>query len=337
MNKQLLLVLLALIMSNMVCSQIIKETESLKKENDSLTIIQLVDSLFVDYNIKNYSLRLFTNYKVKRFSIRNDNSRLRYVPNNRYGVGFGFASSKVLIDIAFNVKTNKEEVTNRFDAQGTVIIGKHHWVNGYAQFYKGFNINNNYNEPSEFRADIKSHTVGFNYLYTLNEIEFSYSLLKAGLAKRNKNVYITGGLGLFGVYDYFSANGDVLPINGELYFNEQARIERYNSVAVGVLAGFLSVFMLPKNFIASFNLMPGIALMNKKVELQNDSYRPSNPLLYKLDFLFALGYNAERYYISLIYGTDLYSTSLDFGNTHPFNITKAKLAFGYKLGVNKKK
>ena len=336
MKKQFLLVLLTLLISSTISSQIIKEAESLEKENDSLTVLQLVDSLFIDHNIKNYSLRFFFNYKLKQFAIRNDDTRLRYLPNNKYGVGVGFASSKILIDIAFNLKTNKDEVTNRFDAQGTIIIGKHHWVNGYAQFYKGFKVTNNFDEPNVFRDDIKSSTVGFNYLYTLNEIEFSYSLLKAGLAKRNKNVYLTGGIGVFGIYDYFSANGDIIPDDSKLYFNEQAQIKRYNSAAVGVLAGFLSVFMLPKNLIASFNVMPGIGLMNKKVELQNDSYRPSNPMLYKLDLSVALGYNVERYYITLIYGTDIYSTSLDFGNQHVFNLTKAKLAFGYKLGANKK-
>jgi len=336
MRKQFLLVILALIISNTVYSQIFKKSESLKKENDSINLIQLADSLFIDHNIKNYSLRLFSNYKVKQFRIKNDGSRTRYVPNNRYGLGFGFASSKILIDIAFNVKTNKEDVTNRFDAQGTMIAGKNHYANGYLQSYKGFNMRNNYNEPSVFRDDIKSITVGFNYLYTLSEIEFSYSRLKAGLAKRNKNVYITGGFGFFGLYDYFSANGSILPENGETLYNEQAEIKRYNSMAIGVLGGFLSVFMLPNNFIFSCNIMPGIGLMTKKVTLQDDSYKPSKPMLYKLDLGIALGYNVKRYYINLTYGTDVYSTDLNFGNKYAFNLTKAKLAFGYKLGANRK-
>ena len=336
MKKQFLLVILALIISDTVSCQIFKKSESLKKENDSINVIQLADSLFIDHDIKNYSLRVFTNYKVKQFRIKNGDFKSRYIPNNRFGLGVGFASSKVLIDLAFNVKTDKEEVTYRFDAQGTMIFRKHHYANGYIQSYKGFDVRNNFNEPNEFRDDIKSFTIGFNYLYTLSEIEFSYSRLKAGLAKRNKNVYITGGAGFFGVYDYFSANGNILPVNGENYYNEQAEIKRYNSMAVGVLGGFLSVFMLPKNFIASVNIMPGIALMAKKVTLQDDSYRPSKPMLYKLDFAISLGYHVERYYINLIYGTDIYSTDLNFGNKYAFNLTKAKLAFGYRLGVNKK-
>lgn len=335
MVKRICFLIFSFIVSFSVQSQILKESDSLIENKESLNVVQFVDSLFIDHNIKNYSLRLFFNYKVKKFNIRNDDSRLRYLPNNKYGVGFGFASSKVLIDIAFNLKTNKENVTNRFDAQGTLIAGKNHYVNGFLQSYKGFNIKNDFNEPNVFRRDIKSITVGFNYLYTLSEIEFSYSLLKAGLAKRHKNVYITGGLGVFGVFDYFSANEDIMPENGELYFNEEAQIKRYNSAAIGVLGGFLSVFMLPKNIIASCNIMPGIALMNKHVEIQDDTYRPSNPMLYKLDYTLALGYNAKRYYVSLIYEDGFYATKLDHGNKYTFNLSKAKLAFGYKLGVNR--
>ena len=138
--------------------------------------------------------------------------------------------------------------------------------------------------------------------------------MKAGLAKRNENVYITGGIGTFAVFDYFKADTNILTQNGELYFNEQAEIQKYSSRAIGVLAGFLSVFMLPKNFIASFNVMPGVALMNKKITLQDGNYRPSNPMLYKLDFTLALGYRVERYYINLTYGTGVYSTDFDFDN-----------------------
>ena len=125
----------------------------------------------------------------------------------------------------------------------------------------------------------------------------------------------------------------MLPENGLLYFNEQADIERYSGRATGILGGFLSAFILPKNFIATCNIMPGIALMNKKVTLQDGSYKPSNPMLYKLDVNLALSYNVERYYINLTYGTGIYTTNLDFDNKYLFNLSMAKLAFGYKLKV----
>ena len=307
------------------------------KKLDSVNLVELVDKRFVDHDIDNYSLRIFANYKVKRFVIRNTDFKSRYVPNNRSGIGFGFASSKVLVDIAFNIKTKPEDVTRRFDMQGTAILAKKNYVNFYVQSYKGFNVKNDFDQPTVFRDDIKSITIGINTLRTIPDIEFSYSMLKAGLDNVNKKVYVTGGFGAFAFYDYFSADGDVLEDNADMYFNEQAHIKRYNSAAVGVLGGLLSVFGLAHNITASCNIMPGIGLMYKHVTLADDTYTPSNHFLFKLDYTLALGYNVERYYVSLIYGGGAYSTNLGYGNSYRFNLTKAKLAFGYKLGRGKKR
>lgn len=327
MNQRFLLLVIFLLVCTAGYSQI--------EKNEKSGFIKLIDSLFIDHDLSNYSVRLFSNYKVKQFRVRNDEFRSRYVPNNRFGAGFGVANSKLLIDVAFNIKGGNENVTDRFDGQGSLIFKNHHFVNFYLQTYKGFNVRNNYNEPSIFRNDVRSWTVGFNYLYTFSKIEFSFALLKAGLPKRKRKVQITGGIGTFAVFDYFDADGNILPENGDLYFNEEAEIEKYSGRAIGVLGGFLSQFVLPKNFIATCNLMPGIALMNKKVRLEDGSYRPSNPMLYKLDFSVALGYSVKRYYVNLIYGTGIYTTSLDFDNKYLFNLSKAKFAIGYKLKVKK--
>ena len=57
---------------------------------------------------------------------------------------------------------------------------------------------------------------------------------------------------------------------------------------------------------------------------------------FSVDYSLALGYSVERYYVSLIYGGGAYSTDLSYGNSYRFNLTKAKLAIGYKLGRGKK-
>lgn len=309
----------------------------ISKGLDTLNLIQLVDTLFIDHDINNYSLRLFTNYKLKRFRIANDEFKSRYVPNNRFGIGFGFASSKLLVDIAFNIKDKNKDVTNRFDMQGTTILGKKNYVNFYVQTYKGFKVKNNFDEDFVFRDDIKSVTVGLNMLRTLPDIEFSYTLLKAGIDRLDKRFYLTGGFGAFMFYDYFSADDNVLNEETYPYFNDQAQIKRYNSAALGVLGGILSVFKLPENITLTCNLMPGMGLMYKHVTLEDDKYTPSNNFLFKMDYAVALGYNVDRYYLSLIYGGGVYSTKLGYDNNYRFNVTKAKLAFGYKLGTRSKK
>ncbi|MBQ0787858.1 MAG: DUF4421 family protein [Oceanihabitans sp.] len=296
-----------------------------------------VDSLLVDRNLENYSVRIFSNFKVKKFTIKDGDSKSKFVPNNRYGLGFGLASEKFIIDLAFNIKNPNKSETKRFDLQATTILKKQHYVNLYIQTYKGFNVKNDFDVPTVFRSDIRSVTFGINYLYTFDDVAFSYSQLKAGLPqKRNKDVYITGGLGVFGVYDYFSADATILSEETNAYYNEEANIKRYNGRALGLLAGFVSYFKLPENITATFNFMPGIALINKKITLEEDSYRPSNPMLYKIDFHVGLGYSYKRYYASLTYGNGFYTTDFDNDNKYFFNLSNAKLAIGYKLKGRKK-
>lgn len=296
-----------------------------------------IDSLLIDRDIENYSIRIFSNYKVNKFSILNDESKVKFVPNNRYGLGLGFANRKVIFDVAFNIKNKNKQETSRFDLQVTTIIKRQHYVNLFAQTYKGFKAKHNFDEPTTFRSDVRSVSLGINYLYTLDEVEFSYSLLKAGLdEKDNQDIFITGGIGLFGVYDYFSAKPSILSESGSTFFNEQGNVKRYNGAAIGVLAGFISYFKLPENITATLNVMPGIALMNKRVTLQDGSYRPSNPMLYKLDFSVGLGYNLKQYYAILTYSNGLYSTGFDNDNRYRLNLTNAKLALGYRFKIKRK-
>ena len=291
-----------------------------------------IDSLLVDRDIENYSIRILTNYKVNKFSLKNHGSRLKFVPNNKHGLGFGFANKKLILDLAFNLKNPNKEETRRFDLQGTTILKKKHFVNVYAQTYKGFEAKNNFNEPYVFRSDLRSINIGFNYLHTLDNVEFSYSLLKAGLSeKEHENVFITGGLGLFGGFDYFSADSSILSEESSSYFNEEANIKRYQSVAIGVLAGFVSYYKLPENITATLNVMPGIGITHKKITLKDGGYIPSNPMIYKLDFLVGLAYNLKQYYVSLTYSNGLYATDFDYDNKYRLNLSKAKLAFGYKF------
>jgi len=294
--------------------------------------IEDLDSLLIDRDIENYSIRVFSNFKVNKFSIKDDDSKVKFVPNNRYGLGVGFANSKVIVDIAFNIKNSNKEETKKFDLQGTTILKDQYYVNVYAQTYRGFNVKNDFDEPTTFRSDIRSVSIGLNYLYTFDDIEFSYALLKAGLfEKRNKDIYITGGIGAFGGFDYFSANSSVLDESTSPYFNDRGNIKRYQGLAFGVLGGLISYFKLPEDITATVNIMPGIGLVSKKITTQDESYMPSSPMLYKLDFLIGLSYNFKQFYVSLTYSNGSYNTDFDYGNNYGLNLTKAKLAVGYKF------
>jgi hypothetical protein len=295
-----------------------------------------IDSLLIDRDIENYSFRIFTNFKANKFSVENNFAKARFVPNNRHGVGIGVANKKIIVDIAFNTKSANKEATKKFDLQGTTSIKNRHYSNIYIQTYKGFKAKNNFGDPFVFRNDIHSVNFGLNYLYTFDDIEFSYALLKAGLAqKRHENVFITGGIGVFSGLDYFTSDASIFSETTSPYFNDEGNIKRYQSVAVGVLAGFVSYFKLPENITATVNVMPGMGVMYKKLTIQDGSYRPDKPMVYKLDFLVGLGYSFDRYYASLTYSNSLYSTDFAYDNNYRLNLTKAKLAIGYRFKSRK--
>lgn len=296
-----------------------------------------IDELLIDKDVENYSIRVFSNYKVNKFSIKNEDSKVKFVPNNRYGIGLGFANKKMIVDIAFNIKNKNKEATRRFDLQGTTILKNRHYLNIYVQTYKGFMAKHNFYEPSVFRENMRSVNFGVNYLYTLDDLEFSYSLLKAGLSKAgHDDIFITGGIGAFYGFDYFSAKPSILSETATSYFNEQGNIKRYQGVAIGVLAGLITYFKLPENFSATLNLIPGMGLMNKKITLQDSGYKPSNRMIYKLDFSVGLNYSFNKLYASLTYSNGLYGTDFDYNNKYRLNLTNAKLAIGYRFKSKKK-
>lgn len=291
-----------------------------------------LDSLLVDRDLDNYSIRLFTNFKANKFSVQNDNYKARFVPNNRHGIGVGVANRKIILDVAFNLKNANKEDTKKFDLQGTTIIKNRHFSNIYVQTYKGYTAKNNFDESFEFNSDLRSISFGINYLYTFDDIEFSYALLKAGLAeKRNQSVFITGGIGFFTGFDYFSSDTGLLTEDTSPYFNNEGNIKRFQGGKVGVLAGLISYFKLPENITATLNIMPGMGLMYKKLTVDGKTYTPNNPMIYKLDFMVGLGYNFDRFYVSLTYNNGLYTTDFDFDNRYRLNVTNAKLAIGYRF------
>ena len=139
---------------------------------DSIKAPKLIDTLFIDRDINNWSIRLFTNYKEQRFVLINEDSKLIYYPNNPFGIGFGLATQKIILDLAFNIKTNKEEPTERIDMQGSLTLEKHN-IDFVFQHYKGFNVENDQGGLEDFREDLSSSSISLSYMYLFNGSQYS--------------------------------------------------------------------------------------------------------------------------------------------------------------------
>ena len=72
---------------------------NLKVSDTLITPSQIIDSLLLSENL-DWSVRLVSNFKQQQFRLSNEDSRLLYLPNNPFGVGFGIANQAGRIPVA---------------------------------------------------------------------------------------------------------------------------------------------------------------------------------------------------------------------------------------------
>ncbi|WP_297707642.1 DUF4421 family protein [uncultured Eudoraea sp.] len=325
-KRKLLLPLFFLI--NALCwSQNLDKTDSVRTTN-------LIDSLLIDHDLRNWSVRLFGNIKAQGFKLSNNEAAFTYIPNNLYGIGIGVASRKLILDIGFTIKDKSTENTDRFDLRGGFIFNQS-VIDFYFQIYDGFNIQNSINNTTVFRDDIKSIAGGIDYLYLFNAGKYSQTLLRSGLKNQEQNIF-SFGVGGFLVYNQISADSSVIPMEFDPYFNEQARITNIISYGIGAMGGLVGLFRLPSNFYIGIGAKAGIGLTIKNAETETVSYNPRNPVLYKLDGSVLFGYKWNRFYTNISLRGSIHMSNLGFENNGAFTFLSGKLVLGYRIKGNKK-
>ena len=296
-------------------------------------VSELVDSLLLGENLE-WSVRLVTNFKQQQFRLSNDDSKLIYRPNNPFGIGFGVANQKMVIDILFNIKGDGDEVTNKFAAEGAVIVNKN--MLGFTlENVHGYLVTSKQTDQQEFREDISVFSLGLEYLRILSDNQITVRGMKAGFSDQRKTI-LSYGLGGFLIAKDLKADESIIPEADSPYFNDQAEIFNISSFGGGVLGGASSYFNLPGHFFATIFLAAGIGLEYKYVKSEGGNYVVSNPMIYKTDLFGSLGYNRKKFYIQFTFGTDWYLSNMDFNNDMFLSVTKSKFIIGYNIGKLKK-
>ncbi|SNR37132.1 protein of unknown function [Lutibacter agarilyticus] len=301
-----------------------------KKNDTLLKPAQIIDSLVFSEKL-DWSVRLVGNFKQQRFTLKNNQDKLYYKPNNPYGIGIGIANQKIIIDIVFNIKTQEEALqTDKFAAEGGLVIKKN-YIGFLLENVNGYNIYSNVNDAEIFRKDMSIFSLGLNYLHLFKNEHFSVRMMKSGVTDKEKTS-VSLGFGGFFIVNKISSDGTIVPTNSNPYFNDQAEITEFTAIGAGILAGVATYIVLPANFFFALSASPGIGLEYKEISAETESYVPTNPLVYKLDLFTGLGYKGEEFYVHFNFGTNLYATDLDFNNKALLSVTKSKLIFGYNIG-----
>ena len=314
---------------NIVCCLLFfKISTAQKSKLDSLHTAAYIDSLIIDHNRANYSFRLFTNFKSQSFLFHNGNEELKYFPNNRAGVGFGFASRKILIDIAFNIKDRDKEPTNRFDARASFKL-KRHYIDYFFQHYKGFNFESSSDNSSTFRSDLVSITNGLNYLYLFNDDDYHVGTIRSVISER-QNTSFSYGVGAFLLSLYQKSESAI--VNPLFISSEESQgINRLFGMGGGVLSGVNGFFSMGSNLYSSVSVNAGIGLMFKELKNEQEVFNSSLPILYQAQTTAAMGYVKDKYYLNLSFDLGFYRVKIFDTTNETINVSQAKLAFGYKI------
>lgn len=328
MKQGLIIAAISLIFSFTGRASDFKKIDTLPKPGQVLDSIVFSDKL-------NWSVRLVTNFKQQQFRLRNGEHKLIFRPNNPFGIGFGLANQKIVIDVLFNIKAGEEDQTNKFAAEGALLINKN-LFSFMVENVHGYEIESLQNDQEIFRDDISAYSVGVEFLHILSKENFTVRDMKSG-SSSNKKSFMSYGIGGFLIARGLDADGSIIPDADRPYFNEQAQIYELSTFGGGILAGVSSYFKLPANFFFNVYVAPGIGLEYKYVKTENINYVPSNPVVYKAMIFGALGYNQKKFYIHATFGSNWYFTDLDFDNDLFLSVTKAKFIVGYKLGNLRKK
>jgi len=285
---------------------------------------------FWDKDISRWSVRALANFKDNRFRLRNDDFTLEYRPNNPSGVGFGIANSKLIVDIIFNLKTDKEEITDRLDIQGDFMIGRSYVLFQF-QDYQGFNVKNiSIEDPGMFRRDIRTRTINLSYFYIFNS---SVNVLHSIFSGVNEN-YRSAGTFLGGIYTNLhriEADSSIVPESSSELFNEEAQIVELEQYGIGINFGYSYLFALPSDFLIYLSAAPGIGIGIKYIDTETFSYKASDIWQGYITANIQIGYNGRRIYALISAVNTWFYSSIDTNNKGSINSTKFKLILGWKF------
>lgn len=296
---------------------------------DSIKPLELIDTLFIDRELNNWSVRFLSNLRDVQFRFRNDENNIRYVPTDRFGFGLGVASRKIILDFNVALQLNDETQTDMLNLLGTAVFGKH-VLEAFLQDFEGFYKRDEATNEKVFRTDASSLIMGVFYNQNLNSSRYSVTSLRSGLDYQRKTA-LSPLVGGFIIYEQLKADSALIEIDPG-----QPDIIRYRGMGVGASAGIGALFPLPKNLFAAFSIMPSAGFLHKIVETPEDRIAEGNPMVFILNSTATIGYNANKLYVNLTIQSNRSSTELPYNMRQNLNQFNAKLAVGYKLFRNKR-
>jgi hypothetical protein len=333
-------ILLVLLLPGIAISQ---ENDTTKKGLDYIGHYLLYRNHDSSY-IKNYSQKISAKLvainKYNRFSItdRNNKTSIRYTPLQDVSLGLGVAYKWFSIDLTFSLGLNKNsdfENTRAFDFQGSIFSSKQ-FITFTLQYYQAYQIYNirgvdvNLSEAVKRREDIRTISVGLQYLFATNYTKFS---LKAPFVQ-NEGQRKSAGSPIVGAsFNIFvmDADSSIIPQEVSEYFNPNLSLTDLNIINVSLSLGYMYSFVYKKRFFLTLSLIPGINIGSGDYYTNSRQYSPLS-IHVKLTTRNAIGYNSSKFFTGFQYNADAYFSTFEKKLLAQIGYGKFSLFIGYRFG-----
>jgi len=288
------------------------------------------DSAYIEVLPNLWSLRVSATVKNQGNSIRSRESggTVRYRPNNILSLGLGFSYKFLVIDLGINLKLNKQDATERFDFQGS-IIGRKYLIDAFIQVYEGYKLANVTDAEQPFRDDLKVTNFGVNIMRTFggSRLSIRSAFIGSEIQKRATGAFIAGG---FFSNFHLRADSSIIPPERVADFNEYANLVQIDLLNFGVGGGYAYSLVLPKNWFLFLAVLPGIGLNFGDLHAEKWYNPPVGPFI-KIHARAALGRSSIKNYQIISFSSDFFFMDFGHENFYRYNFGKIKFIYGFRL------
>ena len=322
--------------------------DSLERKFDQLEhffFFRYHDTTYIKSYFDQFALKIVANKKFNYFNIRDKNNEtaLRYRPENGINLGFGISYKWFALDITFNIGIHEDENFTQkeaFDFQGRIFSSRQ-FMEGSLQYYYGYKlgkitgINDVLTDMQKIRNDIRTISFGLQYLYAFNYTRFS---LKAPFILNEIQKKSAGSM-IFGAsFAFFTMDADssIVPVEYTDFFDPALQITDLSVISLAVNFGYMYTFVYKEHFFLTLGIIPGLSFNMGDYNTDSRDLFKWN-VSYKIKTMNAIGYNSEKYFAGMQLVGDWNNVMLQKKLHSLFNQGSLKLFVGYRFGKRKNK
>lgn len=298
------------------------------------------DTSYIKSYSQKISAKLVAINKYNRFNLtdRNNKTSIRYVPLQDVSLGLGIAYKWFALDLTFSLGLNKNsdfENTRAIDFQSSIFSSKQ-FITFTFQYYQAYEINNirgvdvNLSEAAIRREDIRTISVGLQYMFATNYTKFS---LKAPFVQ-NEGQRKSAGSPIVGASFHIfvmDADSSVVPQEVSEYFNPDLYLTDLNIISVSLSLGYMYSFVFKKRFFLTLSFIPGINIGSGDYYTDTRQYSPLS-IHVKLNTRNAIGYNSSKFFTGFQFNGDAYFSTFEKKLLAQIGYGKFSLFIGYRFG-----